>query len=83
MNEAFSSFFLSQLQTSKDRSQEKIFDLRNEARDRLRAINNTPSGSSPDLVVRDLAAVCILLLQIGVEQDSVCYSGQQLAILKS
>lgn len=82
MGEALSSFFLSQLQTSKDHSQEKILKLRNDVRDRLRAINNRPSDSTAD-TVGDLAAVCVLLLEIGVEQDAVCYSGQQLATLQS
>ena len=82
MSETLSSFLLSQLQTSKDHSQEKILNLRSEVRDRLTAINNGPCRYDAD-PVRDLAAVCRLPLEIGVEQDAVCYSERQLAVLSA
>ena len=75
------SFLLSQLQTAKDESSLKILNLRNEARERLRAINNRPSSDFTSDQICELAGVCGLLVELSSHQDIVCYSGTQLAML--
>lgn len=79
---AFPALLPSSLSESHDHSQERVHLLRNDARYRLRAINNEPVADSAG-AIRDLAAICYLLLEIGVRQDEVCYtSGQMLSLSK-
>lgn len=81
MSETFSSFLLSQLQTAKDDSSFKILNLRNEARERLKAINNRPYDNLTADPIRELAGIVSLIIEISVHQDAVTHSGQQLAVL--
>ena len=82
MSQTFSSFLLSHLKSGSDESEQKILDLRADVRDRLRSINNQPPDSTVDRI-SELAVVYRLLLDIGIQQDAVCYAELQLAILQS
>jgi hypothetical protein len=80
-DKAFPALLASSLSQSHDHSLERVHLLRNDARDRLRAINNEPVNTSAG-AIRDLATICALLLEIGVKQDSFYYSRQQLPALR-
>lgn len=82
MSETSSSFFRSTLQSTKDEAEHKILNLRNEARERLRAINNRPCDASPDAILNEIAVVARMLLDITVEQGNLLHASLQLQDLQ-
>src|ERR1039458_2877522 len=79
---SFCSFLASELAETRDHAQGKIHDLRNQVRDRLilasGAIKNEPTKT-----LVELTGICKLLIDLSVEQDTVCYVSRQLAVLES
>ena len=79
---SFCLFLASELAETRDHAQGKIHDLRNQVRDRLilasGAIKNEPTKT-----LVELTGICKLLIDLSVEQDTVCYVSRQLAVLES
>ena len=79
---SFCSFLASELAATRDHSRGKIHDLRNQARDRL-ILANSEIKNDPAKTLAALTGICKLLIDLSVEQDTVCYVSRQLMVLDS
>ena len=76
------SFLALELAAARDHAQGKIHDLRNQVRDRL-ILANGAVKNEPTKTLVELAGICKLLIDLSVEQDTVCYLTRQLTVLES
>ena len=82
MPSPFGSFVASDLAATRDYSQGKIHDLRNQVRDKL-ILANGAVKNDPATTLRALTGICKLLIDLSVEQDTVCYVTRELTVLES
>jgi hypothetical protein len=79
---SFGSFLASELAETRDHAQGRIHDLRNQVRDGL-ILANSAVRNDPATTLRALTGICKLLVELSVEQDTVCYVSRQLTVLES
>ena len=82
MPSTFGSFLASELALTRDYSHGKIHDLRNQVRDRL-VLANCEVKNNPIEALVGLTGICKLLIDLSVEQDTICYVTRQLTVLES